>query len=144
MPTVGGTVTLAADYTLSSATITIAEGETQGAATITVIHDTEDDDGDTIVLDAENPALVPGGVMHVACDGRGGAAASVMFRGPRAAARVVERFTPVDAETIRYEFTVEDPTSWTSAWSAEFPMLRTDELMFEYACHEGTTTWRTS
>ena len=43
----------------------------------------------------------------------------------------------MDAETIRYEFTVEDPTSWTSAWRAEFPMLRTDELMFEYACHEG-------
>ena len=52
--------------------------------------------------------------------------------------RVVERLTPVDAETVRYEFTVEDPTSWTCAWSAEFPMLRTDELMFEYACwHEG-------
>ncbi len=59
------------------------------------------------------------------------------FRGSSAAVRVVERLTPVDAETIRYEFTVEDPTSWTSAWSAEFPMLRTDELMFEYACHEG-------
>ncbi len=59
------------------------------------------------------------------------------FRGSSAAVRVVERFTPVDAETMRYEFTVEDPTSWTSAWSAEIPMIRTDELMFEYACHEG-------
>ena len=59
------------------------------------------------------------------------------FRGSSEALRVVERFTRVDAETIRYEFTVEDPTSWTSPWSAEIPMVRTDEMLFEYACHEG-------
>ena len=51
--------------------------------------------------------------------------------------RIVERFTRVDADTIRYEFTVEDPTRWTSPWSGELPLRRIDESLFEYACHEG-------
>ncbi len=51
--------------------------------------------------------------------------------------RIVERFTRVDADTLRYEFTVEDPTRWTSPWSGELPLRRTDESLFEYACHEG-------
>ena len=56
--TASGTAT-SADYVLSSTTITIAEGETTGTATITITDDAEDDDGETIVLDAEstNPAL---------------------------------------------------------------------------------------
>ncbi len=57
--TTGGTATLDTDYTLSSTTITLAEGETAGTVTITVTDDAEDDDGETIVIDAEstNPAL---------------------------------------------------------------------------------------
>ena len=51
--------------------------------------------------------------------------------------RIIERFTRVDADTLRYEFTVEDPTRWTSPWSGELPLRRTDESLFEYACHEG-------
>ena len=51
--------------------------------------------------------------------------------------RVVERFTKVDADTLRYEFAVEDPTRWTSPWSGELPLRRTDDSLFEYACHEG-------
>ena len=56
--TASGTAT-SAEYVLSSTTITIAEGETTGTATITITDDAEDDDGETIVLDAEstNPAL---------------------------------------------------------------------------------------
>ena len=59
------------------------------------------------------------------------------FRGASDALHVVERFTPVGPDEILYEFTVDDPTSWMRPWSAEIPMTRTDELMFEYACHEG-------
>ena len=57
--TTGGTATRDTDYTLSSTTITLAEGETAGTVTITVIDDAEDDDGETIVLDAAStsPAL---------------------------------------------------------------------------------------
>jgi hypothetical protein len=53
------------------------------------------------------------------------------------ALRVLERFTRVDAETIRYEFTVEDPSSWTRPWTAEIPMKAADGPIYEYACHEG-------
>ena len=59
------------------------------------------------------------------------------FRGSSAALRVTERFTRVDAETIRYEFTVDDPTTWARPWSAEIPMVATEGPMYEYACHEG-------
>ena len=59
------------------------------------------------------------------------------FRGSSEALRVIERFTRVGADRIHYEFTVEDPTSWASSWSAEVPMIRTDKMMYEYACHEG-------
>ena len=59
------------------------------------------------------------------------------YEGSSETLRVVERFTRVDAETIRYEFTVEDPNSWTESWSAEFPLMRRDGPLYEYACHEG-------
>jgi hypothetical protein len=51
--------------------------------------------------------------------------------------KVTERFTRVDADTIRYQFTIDDPSTWTSPWSAELPMRRTIGPMFEHACHEG-------
>jgi hypothetical protein len=51
--------------------------------------------------------------------------------------RVVERFTRVDADTLRYEFTVEDPTIWTRPWTAVVPMSKTQDQMYEYACHEA-------
>ena len=59
------------------------------------------------------------------------------YQGSSEALHVVERFTRVDAETIRYEFTVEDPTSWTRPWSAELPLMKREGPLFEYACHEG-------
>jgi len=59
------------------------------------------------------------------------------FRGSGAGLHVEERFSRVDPETILYEFKVEDPANWTSSWSAQIPMSRTSDLIFEYACHEG-------
>jgi hypothetical protein len=50
---------------------------------------------------------------------------------------LIERFTRVDANTLLYEFTVNDPTTWTKPWTAQVPMTRTDEQMYEYACHEA-------
>ena len=51
--------------------------------------------------------------------------------------RLVERFPRVDAETLEYEFTVHDPEIWTAPWTATVPMRRSDEPLYEYACHEG-------
>ena len=59
------------------------------------------------------------------------------FQGSTGALHVVERFTRVADDTIRYEFTVDDPTTWTRPWSAEIPMVKTEGPMYEYACHEG-------
>jgi hypothetical protein len=51
--------------------------------------------------------------------------------------QLVERFTRTDADTLIYRYTVTDPTTWTKPWTAEVPMTRSDELMYEYACHEA-------
>ena len=59
------------------------------------------------------------------------------FQGSSSALHVVERFTRVSAERIVYQFTVDDPTTWTAPWSAEVPLLATKGPLFEYACHEG-------
>jgi hypothetical protein len=53
------------------------------------------------------------------------------------ALHVVERLTPVDADTIRYRFTVEDPQTWTRPWSGETTFRRWQGPIYEYACHEG-------
>ena len=51
--------------------------------------------------------------------------------------RVTERFSRIDANTLRYQFTVEDPETWTAPWSGEYPWPSTDARVYEYACHEG-------
>ena len=52
-------------------------------------------------------------------------------------AKVVERFTRVDADRIDYSFTVTDPLTYESSWTAEIPMVPLGGELFEYACHEG-------
>ena len=59
------------------------------------------------------------------------------FRGSSENLHVVERFRRVDEETILYEFTVDDPTTWTRPWKAEQSMVKTKGPIFEFACHEG-------
>jgi hypothetical protein len=59
------------------------------------------------------------------------------FRGSSEHMTVTERFTLIAADTIRYQFTVDDPHTWTRPWSGEYPMTRTAEDIYEYACHEG-------
>jgi len=59
------------------------------------------------------------------------------FRGSSRDLRLTERFTRVDAETLVYEFTIDDPASWTRRWTAAVPMQRSSGPIFEYACHEG-------
>jgi hypothetical protein len=76
-------------------------------------------EGDTLVVDTTNFSQEAG------------------FRGASANMHLVERFTRVDKDTLRYEFTVDDPATWTGKWSASIPMARTDELIYEYACHES-------
>jgi len=76
-------------------------------------------DGDTLVVDTTNfrdtPAL-------------GQASRNL---------HVVERFTRVDAETLLYQFTVDDPTVWTAPWSGEYVWPASENKVYEYACHEA-------
>ena len=51
--------------------------------------------------------------------------------------RLIERFTRVDADTIDYQFTVDDATVFTRPWTAAIPMTKIEGPLFEYACHEG-------
>jgi len=76
-------------------------------------------EGDTLVVDTTNFSTEGG------------------FRGATINMHLVERFTRVDRNTLRYDFTVDDPQTWTKKWTASVPMTLSSELMFEYACHEA-------
>ena len=76
-------------------------------------------DGDTLVVDTTNFTN------------------KTAFMGSGAALHVVERITRVSAGQILYQFTVDDPATWTSPWSAEIPMTQTEGPLFEYTCHES-------
>ena len=84
-------------------------------------------DGDTLVVD----------VTNFPTD-------SINYRGAGASLRLTERFRRVDARTVRYEVTVEDPATFARPWTAALS-LRTDDRLtdvFEYACHEGNYAMR--
>ena len=50
---------------------------------------------------------------------------------------LTERLRRVDARTLEYEFTVNDPSTFTRPFTGMIPMTKSDDLVFEYACHEG-------
>jgi hypothetical protein len=76
-------------------------------------------EGDTLIVDTTNFSKNGG------------------FRGASTNLHLIERISRIDEGTLRYEFTVDDPTTWTKPWTASIPMSSTNELMYEYACHEG-------
>jgi len=61
------------------------------------------------------------------------------FRGSSENLKVTERFWRVDDKTIMYRFTVEDPSTWATPWTGEYPWVvaESDDRLYEYACHEG-------
>ena len=58
------------------------------------------------------------------------------FRGSSQNLKVTERFTRVSKDHLLYQFTVEDPTTWPRPWSGEYTWVRSEEPVYEYACHE--------
>jgi hypothetical protein len=84
-------------------------------------------EGDTLVVETTN--FREGGTI----DGY-----SETFRGVGKDLKIVERFTPVDADTLRWEVRFEDPTTWVAPWAFAMPLKRDPSAqVFEYACHEG-------
>ena len=61
------------------------------------------------------------------------------FKGSGEKLHLVERFTRTADDMVTYQFTVEDPTTWAKAWTAEIPMTKTEGPVYEWACHEGNT-----
>jgi hypothetical protein len=76
-------------------------------------------DGDTLVVDTTNFTSKTG------------------FRGTGRNLHVIERFTRIDPHTILYRFTVDDPSTFTRAWTAESTFVAVSDEIYEYACHEG-------
>jgi hypothetical protein len=55
---------------------------------------------------------------------------------------LIERFTRIDADTMDYQFTVDDPATFSKPWTASIPMVKSNDPMYEYACHEGNYSMR--
>jgi hypothetical protein len=77
-------------------------------------------EGDTLVVDTINFR-----------DGRTG------LTGASKDLHVIERFTRLDADTLHYEFEVDDPNTWPTPWKGDYVWPGTDNKVYEYACHEG-------
>jgi hypothetical protein len=50
---------------------------------------------------------------------------------------LIERFTRTGSDTLEYAFTVDDPKTWSRQWTARLDMTKTDDRIYEFACHEG-------
>ena len=59
------------------------------------------------------------------------------FMGSAENLHVVERFTRVAADTLQYEITLDDLKTWTKPWTVVIRMKRSQDKLYEYACHEG-------
>jgi hypothetical protein len=81
-------------------------------------------EGDTLVVESSNYPLTGG------------------YRGASPDTTLVERFSRTDNDTLRYEITVNDPSTWTAPWTAALNMKPQADGMFEYACHEGNLAMR--
>lgn len=61
----------------------------------------------------------------------------MVFRSASAQFALTEKFWLAEANTLMYEFTVTDPLTWVRPWTVQIPMMRTNDPIYEYACHEG-------
>ncbi len=59
------------------------------------------------------------------------------YRGAADGLHLVERFTRTGPDTLAYRVTLTDPGTWASSWTAEAPLQRRDQPIYEFACHEG-------
>ncbi len=85
-------------------------------------------EGDTLVVETRN--FMDLGTAHPAPNME-----LLEALGPKL--HLVERFSRLDTDTLLYQFTINDPTAWTQPWSVEMTMTKTEDTLYEYACHEG-------
>jgi hypothetical protein len=76
-------------------------------------------------------------------NGKTGMQGNGMMLIPSDSLEITERFTPLSANILQYEVTINDPKTWTRPWKVSFPLRRDSNYqMFEYACHEGNYAMR--
>jgi hypothetical protein len=88
-------------------------------------------DGKTLVVDTTNY----NGKGWISTSAAGGRIKGIL---QTESLHVVERFTPIDKDTIDYEATIDDPKMFTRPWTVSIPLHRDPSYrIYEYACHEG-------
>lgn len=95
-------------------------------------------DGDTLVVTTTHFTSTGTGTLML----DGNLARTGIGWSPDENLTLVERFKLADNNTLIYEFTITDPTVWSKPWTVSLPMTRSDQQIFEYACHEGNYDMR--
>ena len=95
-------------------------------------------EGDTLVVTTTNFRSTGTGTLML----DGNLARTGVGWSPDENLTLIERFTRADHDTLIYEFTINDPTVWTKPWTVSLPMTRSDQHIYEYACHEGNHDFR--
>ena len=122
--------------------IQIVQGAGYVAILVEMIHDVR-------IIPLDNRPQLPQSVRQLKGDSRGHWEGDTLvvetthltnrtaFRGASENMRLTERFRRMDADTLLYQFTVDDPETFTTPWTVEIPVTRSTGPLFEYACHEG-------
>ena len=95
-------------------------------------------EGDTLVVTTTNFMSTGTGTLML----DGNLARTGVGWSPDENLTLIERFKRVDSDTLIYEFTITDLTVWTKPWTVSLPMTRSDQPLYEYACHEGNYDMR--
>jgi hypothetical protein len=125
----------------------------QGPGTVSIFYDTGQGQGWQRVIPVNAGAHLPPSIRQRFGDSRGRWEGNTLvvevtnfspkfsFQAARENLRLVERFTRLDANTIEYAVTIEDPTTWTKPWTVKQEYVRQDEeanrIYPEPRCHEG-------
>ena len=128
--------------TVYNATTRIVQGPGYVAFTYEMIHDTR-------VIPTDGRPRLGGAVRQYFGDSRGrwdgdtlvvevtNFGSKAPYRGSSEGLRLVERFSRLEGNVVRYRVTVDDPRTWERQWTAELDMREQQTDLFEYACHEG-------
>lgn len=120
----------------------------QGQGYVALIHETNHD---TRVIPTDGRAHVPKNIRLYQGDSVGRWEGDTLvvdttnftgltnFQGSSENLHLIERFSRTAADTLTYQFTVEDPTTWAKSWTAEVPWTKTNGPVYEWACHEGNS-----
>ena len=125
----------------------IVQGPGYVAITYEMIHETR-------IVPLDSRAHLPSSVRQILGDARGHWEGDTLvidttnftdrtnYRGSGDTLHLIERFSKTDANTLRYEVTVDDPRTWTKPWTAALNLKPQANGMYEYACHEGNNAMR--